>query len=118
MGRGIVKARTILITGSSSGIGAGIARALIAQKRGHRLVLTARRAEPLEAIASDARTAGCEVHVVPDDLADPDAPARIVEAALSRFGGLDALINTAGLGLPQHFYRSDPAEMARQIRVN
>lgn len=118
MGRGLVKAKTILITGGSSGIGAGIARALIAQRRGHRLVLTARRAEPLEAIASEARAAGCEVLVVPDDLADPDAPGRIVEAALSRFGGLDVLINNAGLGLPQPYSRADPAEMARQIQVN
>jgi hypothetical protein len=110
--------RTVLITGASSGIGAGVARALIAQRRGHRLILSARRAEALRALATEAEAGGCEALVVPDDLADPEAPARIVQAAVSRFGTLDVLINNAGLGLPEPFSRADSAEMSRQIQVN
>lgn len=111
-------AKTILITGASSGIGAGLARALIAQGRGHRLVLTARRSEALQSLAGMAEEGRCEALVVPDDLADPEAPSRIIDAAIARFGGLDVLINNAGLGLPEPFTRADPAEVARQIQVN
>ena len=109
---------TVLITGASSGIGAGIARRLMSQKKAHRLVLTARRAESLEALAAEARDRGCEALVAPDDLADPEAPGRLIEAAVARFGGLDVLINNAGLGLPEPFARADPSAMARQIQVN
>ena len=110
--------RTVLITGASSGIGAGVARALIAQGRGHRLALTARRADSLRAIAEEAEAKGCPALAVPADLADPEAPGQILEAVIGRFGGLDVLINNAGLGLPEPFARADPAEMARQIQVN
>src|SRR3954466_12313447 len=100
--------KTILITGASSGIGAGVARALIAQGRGHRLVLTARRAEALQALSDRASEGGCEALVVPADLADAEAPRRIIDAAVARFGGLDVLINNAGLGLPEPFSKADP----------
>jgi uncharacterized protein len=110
--------KTILITGASSGIGAGVARALIAQGRGHRLALTARRAASLDKIAAEAIAGGCEAFVIADDLADPAAPRRILDATLSKFGGLDVLINNAGLGLPEPFARASADEMDRQIRVN
>ena len=112
------EAKTILITGASSGIGAGIVRVLIGQGRGHRLILTARRAEALEALVAEAQKAGCEALAVPADLADPRAPAVLMQAATDRFGTLDVLINNAGLGLPQPFSKADPVEMARQIQVN
>ncbi len=111
-------AKTVLITGASSGIGAGVARALIAQRRVHRLALSARRADALQVLADEAEANGCEALVIPDDLADPDAPGRILDAVVSRFGGLDVLINNAGLGLPEPFSRAEPAEMSRQIQVN
>jgi len=110
--------RTILITGASSGIGAGVARALIARGEGHQLALTARRAESLHKIEAEAIAGGCEALVIPDDLADPSAPKRILDAALGRFGKLDVLVNNAGLGLPEPYSRADPAEMAAQIQVN
>ena len=111
-------AKTILITGASSGIGAAVARALIARNQGHRLILTARRSGSLEAIAAEANAGGCEALVIADDLADPAAPRRIVDATLTRFGRLDVLINNAGLGLPEPFARASADEMDRQVRVN
>ncbi|MDB5349846.1 MAG: hypothetical protein JWN86_1093 [Planctomycetota bacterium] len=112
------RSRTVLVTGASSGIGAGIARRLMSEGASHRLVLTARRVESLESLANDARQQGCDVLVLPDDLADPDAPERIISAAVARFGGIDVLINNAGLGLPDPFSRANPLELARQIQVN
>ena len=111
-------AKTILITGASSGIGAGVARVLIAQNQGHRLALTARRAASLEALAAEANAGGCEALVIADDLADPAAPRRILDATLARFGRLDVLINNAGLGLAEPFARASADEMDRQVRVN
>lgn len=110
--------KRVLITGASSGIGAGIARALIAQNRGHRLALTARRTGALQKLATEAERAGCETLVLAEDLADPAAPRRVVDATLARFGGLDVLINNAGLGLPEPFARADVEALAGQIQVN
>src|SRR5690348_1180865 len=93
--------RVVLITGASSGIGAAVARE--AARAGHSLVLTARRAERLERLEDELHVLGAKTLAVPADLADAGAPERIMAAALDRFGGLDVLINNAGLGLPQLF---------------
>jgi len=106
----------ILVTGASAGLGAAIARELAA--RGHGLALTARRGDRLDDLAREVRALGGEPLVVPDDLADPEAPARIVAAAVGRFGGLDVLINNAGVGLPRYYAESDPEALRLQIAVN
>src|SRR4051794_17132925 len=108
--------KVVLITGASSGIGAAVARE--AARRGHRLALTARRADRLEELAEQVRATGTEALAIPADLVDPEAPERIVAAAVERFGGLDVLINNAGFGLADLFSRSDPEAIERQIRVN
>ena len=108
--------KTVLLTGASSGIGAAVARELAWGT--HRLALTARRADLLEALADDLRSRGAEVLVLPADLADPATPERLASAVVERFGGLDVLINNAGFGLPQTFGAADPGAIRRQIEVN
>jgi uncharacterized protein len=108
--------KTILITGASSGLGAAMARALA--PRGHRIVLVARREEELSSVAGEIRTRGGEPLVLPDDLADPEAPARVIRATIARFGGLDVLINNAGIGLPRYFSECDPGDLREQVAVN
>jgi 3-oxoacyl-[acyl-carrier protein] reductase len=83
--------RTALVTGASGGIGGAIARRLHAQ--GARVVLTGRRREALEELASEL---GERVTVEPCDLAEPDAPDRLVKA-VEQGGELDILVNNAGL---------------------
>jgi short-subunit dehydrogenase len=86
--------RVVIVTGASSGIGAAAARAF--GRAGDRVVLTARRAERLEALAAQIPDAVA----IPADLADPGAVAAtvagVVDAAVARFGTVDVLVNNAG----------------------
>jgi uncharacterized protein len=91
--------RTALITGASAGIGAAIARVFAAN--GFDLVVTARRAERLEALAQELGKAhGTTVRIITADLADPAAPARIFDEVTRAGITVDALVNNAGYGLP------------------
>jgi short-subunit dehydrogenase len=92
-----------LVTGASSGIGADIAREYA--RRGKPLVLTARRAERLEALAEVLRPL-VPVTVIPADLADRDAPAQLFAATNARGLFIDTLVNNAGYGVPGRFLSS------------
>lgn len=87
-----------LVTGASQGIGRAVALGLL--QDGFRVVLAARRAEPLEALAEEARQQGSEALAVPCDVTD----AASVEALFARirdtYGRLDLLFNNAGVGAP------------------
>src|SRR5918911_2856045 len=81
-----------IITGASRGLGLEVAR--LYARRGMRLVLTARGAEPLQR-AADELGLVTQVLAMPGDVADPEHAARLVAAALDRFGRIDILINNA-----------------------
>lgn len=105
-----------LITGASSGIGAAFAHALAA--RGHDLVLTARRADRLAAVAADVRAAHpVQVEVLTADLADPASPAQLQSLLAARGLEVDWLINNAGYGLPGTFVQSDWQAHAAFLQV-
>ena len=80
----------VLLNGSSSGIGEATARHLVSL--GYALVMTARRGELLERLAAEL---GPHVLSVATDVSVPQDRARLVHAALERFGRIDALINNA-----------------------
>lgn len=103
-----LKDRVIIITGSSRGIGAAAARLLAGE--GARLVLVARNAEALQALAGSLAT---KVVCVPCDLNDSGAADLIVKTAMRQFGRIDGLVNCAGatsggdpLGLPETAWRN------------
>lgn len=104
-----------LVTGASAGIGLAFAEALA--KRGHHLVLTARRADRLAAHAERFTTMGLDVETVAADLAEADACSRIADAALNRFGRVDVLVNNAGYGLATRFGETDLETHRRFLEV-
>ena len=112
--------RVVLITGASAGIGAALSRELVRGGKARALVLTARRGDRLEQLAGELRTIheGIEVLTIAADLADPSTPGRLVAQTIERFGGLDVLVNNAGLGLPTLFAGTEPEQLAGQIAVN
>jgi NADP-dependent 3-hydroxy acid dehydrogenase YdfG len=88
--------KTAVVTGASSGIGAATAEALA--REGADVVVAARREDRLESLAADLESAhDVTVAVVPTDVTDEDAVAALVDAAVERFGGLDVLVNNAGV---------------------
>jgi uncharacterized protein len=87
---------TTLITGASAGLGEGFARALAAQREP--LILTARRTDRLEALATDLRER-VQVDLFTADLTDPAAPARLLADIADADLQVDQLINNAGYGL-------------------
>ena len=91
---------TALITGASSGIGAATARRLAAD--GANVVLAARREERLSEIAGDIEAEyGVEAETVPTDVTDEDQVGALVETTVEEFGGLDAVVANAGLGIDE-----------------
>ncbi|WP_043362491.1 3-oxoacyl-[acyl-carrier-protein] reductase [Belnapia sp. F-4-1] len=106
--------RTALVTGATGGIGAATARALHA--RGAKLALTGRRAAELEALAAELGGEG--VLVAPADLADPAAPAALVEQVEGTFGSLDILVNNAGFTRDMLALRMGDADWAAVLEVD
>ena len=90
--------RVVVITGASSGIGEALARECAA--RGARVVLAARSAEKIEAVARDLRAAGRgSALAVPTDVTKPDQVRRLFETVEREWGGVDVLVNNAGFGV-------------------
>jgi len=88
--------RIVLITGSSRGIGLATARSFAAE--GCRLMLSARSADGLGAAEAAVREHGAAVATQAADVTQPDDAARLVQAAVTAFGGIDILINNVGGG--------------------
>ena len=99
--------RTVLLTGATGGLGGAVARALAAQ--GAHVILSGRRAEPLQALATELGG-----RAVAADLALPDAPARLLDEA----GDIDVLIANAALPASGELTSFSPEEIDRAIAVN
>ncbi|MBA2712875.1 MAG: SDR family oxidoreductase [Rubrobacteraceae bacterium] len=109
---------TVLITGTSSGIGLELARELAPRARS--LVVVARRVERLEALKDElsARYPGLVVRTEACDLSDPEAVDGLTGRLLGDFGAVDVLVNNAGAGLQGLYEKSDWDRVYGLIRLN
>jgi NADP-dependent 3-hydroxy acid dehydrogenase YdfG len=91
-----IEDKVVVITGASSGIGE--ATALLLAERGAKLVLGARRADRLEALADRIGKKGGAAVYAPTNVKRRDDLTRLVKLACERYGKLDVLVNNAGIG--------------------
>src|SRR5581483_5670102 len=106
----------ILITGASQGIGRSLA--VLAAKRGAKVLAAARSAELLHELAEEVRKTGGTLETVIADVTSPEDRQKMVEAAMRHFGGLDVLINNAGIGATGHLVEADPERLRKIFEVN
>lgn len=111
-----LKGSRVILTGASGGIGRALAAALVAD--GARVALAARSADQLGALADQLRKAGGDVIAVPTDVTRAEDRQRLVEAAVAAFGGLDLLVNNAGVGSWGHFADSTEQICRTVMEVN
>ena len=103
--------KSALVTGGSAGIGLALGRML--RDEGHEVTLVARRPEPLEEAAQELGAAS-----VAANLADADECVRVVEAHVERFGGMNVLVNSAGIGIGGQFADQPTKALGLQLDVN
>ena len=105
--------KSALVTGASGGIGGAIARALHAQ--GATVGLSGTRVEPLEKLKAEL---GGRAHVLPCDLGDPAAIEALLKSADAALGGIDILINNAGLTRDNLALRMKDEDWQKVLDVN
>jgi NAD(P)-dependent dehydrogenase (short-subunit alcohol dehydrogenase family) len=103
--------RVAIVTGGLSGIGDAIARRFVAEGA---IVVAA----DITSTATEITAEGSGPHPFAADVADPASVARLTDAVLARFGRIDCLINSAGIGRDVPFLETEPAEFDRILSVN
>jgi len=109
--------KVVVVTGASQGIGKALCLELAVQRP--KLVLAARDASALETVAAECRARGATTLVAPTDVAEEAACRALVERTVERFGGVDVLVNNAGVGMLARFEDvTDLSLYERLMRVN
>src|ERR1700733_7461967 len=90
-----LQGKVAIVTGSSNGIGRGIAETFAAE--GAKTVLVARRAELLNEVAAGIKSRGGEALAIPSDLTDENAVTALFTTVQKTYGRLDVLVNNAGI---------------------
>jgi NAD(P)-dependent dehydrogenase (short-subunit alcohol dehydrogenase family) len=106
--------RTVVITGASSGIGFGLAKAFLAS--GFNVVGNARSAERLNE-ASEQLNSPAFIGVA-GDIAKPETARRLIQAGIEAFGQVDVLVNNAGYFLPKPFIEYSPEDIEGLLETN
>jgi NADP-dependent 3-hydroxy acid dehydrogenase YdfG len=111
-----IEGKVVVITGASSGLGEATARLLSAQ--GSTVVLGARRAERIEALADELRRRGGRALALPTDVTRSAEVQALADAAIKAFGRIDVMINNAGLMPSSPLERLKIDDWDRMIDVN
>jgi NAD(P)-dependent dehydrogenase (short-subunit alcohol dehydrogenase family) len=107
--------KTAVVTGASSGIGLGIAKALLAN--GWNVVGNARTKSRLDEAAARLDAAERFFGIV-GDITEPATAGQLIDGALDRYGQVDLLVNNAGIFLPKPFVDFTTEEIEQQIATN
>ena len=110
------RGRTVLVTGASSGIGRETALAFAAA--GANVVLVARRASVLAKVAAESRKLGAATLVAAADVTQAASVASAFRKAVKRFGGVDVVVNNAGIMIPSQVVDLRAADLQRMLDVN
>ncbi len=105
-----------VVTGGGRGIGAAVATALA--QRGTRVVVSARSAEQIEAVAQELRSAGCDAHAVRCDVSDSQQVAALAQRAQELVGSVQILVNNAGFAPSAPLRAIELADWERVFAVN
>jgi len=116
MARREIAGSRILITGASQGI--GLALAELAARRGAKVLAAARSVEPLAELQKRVSSNGHTLEFVAADVTSSADRQKLVNAALQHFGGLDVLVNNAGIGATGHFVEAEPDRLRKIMEVN
>src|SRR5438132_2077337 len=108
--------RRILITGATRGIGRSLAEQ--AARSGASLAIVARSATLLQSVTDSLTTQGAKVTAIPGDVTSDEDRRRILATTVERLGGLDVLINNAGVGSFGHFSSSSEEVLRQVMEVN
>lgn len=106
-----IQPKTVIVTGASKGIGAGITTAFL--ERGYNGVATARNATQ-----SKELTASDHLALMDGNIGDPATAANIIETALTRFGSVDALVANAGIFVSKPFIEYTPDDFRSLASTN
>jgi short-subunit dehydrogenase len=105
-----------ILTGASSGIGRALAVELV--REGARLVVVARREERLKELAAELAQAPGQLETLAGDVTDHELRVAAIQRASEKFGGLDLLVNNAGIGAMGPFADASPERLRQVMEVN
>jgi short-subunit dehydrogenase len=110
-----MKDKIVVLVGATGGIGSTLAKKLASA--GANLVLAARDAQKLEALAAQLPASGT-VLSVPTDITDPQQVEILIEKAVSHFGQINILVNAAGAGVMKQFNKITPQDIDAMLDLN
>lgn len=108
--------KVIVIVGATGGIGATLTRQLA--PTGVRLVLAARNAENLAALATELPGEPGNVLIIPTDITQPQQVDTLIQRTISQFGQIDVLVNAAGAGILKSYNTIEPADLEKMLNLN
>lgn len=113
---GKLEDKTAIVTGSSSGIGAAIAKGFA--EEGANVVTNSRAKERAETTADEIRENGGTAIAVEGDISNPDEVQALVDAAVDEYGSLDIMVNNAGISVIEPAMEMDPEDWQNVLDVN
>ena len=116
MTRRVLAGCRAIVTGASSGIGRAVVLELARQQA--QVIATARRTDRLAALAEEGALLPGEIVIVEGDIARDETRQALIDAARDRWGGLDLLVNNAGIGVIRSFEQSDSEQLRQVMEVN